>query len=207
VWTTAGKLKIVDRKKNIFKLSQGEYVAAEKIENIYGNSSLVMMSFVYGDSLQSCLVAIVSRTTFFLSKALSPQPPPHSHTPHFPVLRTHCSPLPSPQVVPDPDALALWASKKENGVPAGLTYKQLCADPTVIAGVRADMDRVAKAAKLKGFEMAKAIHLETEPFDVARGLLTPTFKLKRAPARDFFRPIIDHLYTLTNIKAPIASKM
>jgi len=59
IWLPGGQLKLVDRKKNIFKLAQGEYVAAEKIENIYARSKWVAQSFVYGDSLQSVLVGIV----------------------------------------------------------------------------------------------------------------------------------------------------
>jgi len=59
IWLPNGQLKLVDRKKNIFKLAQGEYVAAEKIENIYASSKWVNQSFVYGDSLQSVLVGIV----------------------------------------------------------------------------------------------------------------------------------------------------
>jgi len=58
-WTKQGTLRIVDRKKNIFKLAQGEYVAPEKIENIYARSKYVCQSFVHGDSLKTSLVAII----------------------------------------------------------------------------------------------------------------------------------------------------
>uniref|UniRef100_A0A0K0CY01 Long-chain-fatty-acid--CoA ligase n=1 Tax=Angiostrongylus cantonensis TaxID=6313 RepID=A0A0K0CY01_ANGCA len=58
-WTNEGALKIVDRKKHIFKLAQGEYVAPEKIENVYVRSRFVAQSFVHGESLKSCLVGIV----------------------------------------------------------------------------------------------------------------------------------------------------
>lgn len=58
-WTKKGTLVLIDRKKNIFKLAQGEYIAPEKIENILINSSYVEQIFVYGDGFKSILVAIV----------------------------------------------------------------------------------------------------------------------------------------------------
>ncbi|CAN4127216.1 unnamed protein product [Withania somnifera] len=59
-WQPNGSLKIIDRKKNIFKLSQGEYVAVENLENIYGNNPIIDSIWIYGNSFESFLVAVIN---------------------------------------------------------------------------------------------------------------------------------------------------
>ena len=54
-----GAVKIIDRAKNIFKLSQGEYIAPEKLENIYCQCPIIQQIFVYGDSLQNFILAVI----------------------------------------------------------------------------------------------------------------------------------------------------
>uniref|UniRef100_A0AAR2IL43 Arachidonate--CoA ligase n=1 Tax=Pygocentrus nattereri TaxID=42514 RepID=A0AAR2IL43_PYGNA len=58
-WLPNGTLQIIDRKKHIFKLSQGEYIAPEKIENVYMRCVPVLQVFVHGEHLQSYLIGIV----------------------------------------------------------------------------------------------------------------------------------------------------
>ncbi|XP_073131701.1 long chain acyl-CoA synthetase 4-like [Henckelia pumila] len=59
-WQPDGSLKIIDRKKNIFKLSQGEYVAVENLENIYGLVPDIDSVWIYGNSFESFLIAIIN---------------------------------------------------------------------------------------------------------------------------------------------------
>lgn len=58
-WESNGYLRIVDRMRSIFKLSQGEYVAAEFVTQIFEEAQLVNQIFVYGDAQRTCLVGIV----------------------------------------------------------------------------------------------------------------------------------------------------
>ena len=54
-----GRFRIIDRKKNVLKLAQGEYISPERIENVYlGNLPYLGQAYVHGDSSQASLVAI-----------------------------------------------------------------------------------------------------------------------------------------------------
>jgi long-chain acyl-CoA synthetase len=58
-WNRDGTLSIIDRKKNLVKLSHGEYIALEKLEAQYRTSKYVMNMCVIADPSKSIIVALI----------------------------------------------------------------------------------------------------------------------------------------------------
>jgi long-chain acyl-CoA synthetase len=146
-------MKIIDRKKNIFKLSQGEYVAVENLENTYSRCPLIAQIWVYGNSFESFLVGVV---------------------------------------VPDRKAIEDWAKLNYQ---SPNDFESLCQNLKAQKYFLDELNSTAKQYQLKGFEMLKAIHLEPNPFDIERDLITPTFKLKRPQLLQHYKGIVDQLYS------------
>ncbi len=56
------RLVYVDRRNNVLKLAQGEFVTVAKLEAVFGNSPLVRQIYLYGNSAHPYLVAVVVPT-------------------------------------------------------------------------------------------------------------------------------------------------
>src|SRR4029079_9355630 len=62
------QLRYLDRRNNVLKLSQGEFVTVAKLEADFGDSPLVRQIFVYGNSARSYLLAVVVPTEDALAR-------------------------------------------------------------------------------------------------------------------------------------------
>ncbi|CAF3480669.1 unnamed protein product [Rotaria sp. Silwood1] len=71
-WTNSGALRIIDRTKHIFKLSQGKYIAPERLEDIYIRSRWVAQIFIDGISTEETVVAIVIPDEEYVRKNFQP---------------------------------------------------------------------------------------------------------------------------------------
>lgn len=159
-WNPDGTLSIIDRKKNIFKLAQGEYVAAEKIENFLTKSAYIAQLFVYGNSYTTKLVAVCT-----------------------------------------PDVEKMMAHAVHSGwAAAGAAAADVFTKPEVAAFILGEIKACGKAAKLHGFEIPQAVHIEGDINDLGQGFtiendcLTPTFKLKRPQLLARYREKIHAMY-------------
>lgn len=163
--TPEGILKLVDRKKNILKLSQGEYVAVEKIEATYKELLSIDQIWVYGNSFKNFLVAIVVPTKDFVEKWA----------------KQNEKELSFEALCKDPDLKANLQSELD------ATAKQ-----KKLKGYHS-CPSTSKTVCFR-FEVVKKIHIESEPFSIEHDLMTPTFKLKRPQLQRKYQQVLDGLY-------------
>ncbi|MGC0420112.1 carboxylic acid reductase [Embleya sp. AB8] len=63
------RLVYVDRRSNVLKLSQGEFVATSRLEALFAASPVVRQVFVYGNSARAYLLAVIVPTQDVLERA------------------------------------------------------------------------------------------------------------------------------------------
>jgi fatty acid CoA ligase FadD9 len=66
--TGPDQLVYVDRRNNVLKLAQGEFVTVSRLETLFGDSPLVREIYIYGNSARSYLLAVVVPTEEALSR-------------------------------------------------------------------------------------------------------------------------------------------
>ncbi|KAH8864372.1 Long-chain-fatty-acid--CoA ligase 1 [Schistosoma japonicum] len=176
-WTKVGALKIVDRCKNLFKLSQGEYIAPEKLENIYQLSPVIEQIFVDGNSLYDFPIAIVVPNIKELTKHLLVK------------LYSNGSTL-----LDGNKGVEHILRHNLNGSSAIADNSILCSQPTARKIILSELENIGRKNGLKGFEIVKRVHLSPIPFTVENGLLTANLKLARSHLRKTFSDILLLLY-------------
>jgi fatty acid CoA ligase FadD9 len=62
------QVRYVDRRNNVLKLSQGEFVTVSKLEAAFGDSPLVRQIYIYGNSARPYLLAVVVPTDDALAR-------------------------------------------------------------------------------------------------------------------------------------------
>ncbi len=66
--TAPDRLSYLDRRNNVLKLSQGEFVTVSKLEAVFGDSPLIHQIYVYGNSARPYLLAVVVPTDAALAR-------------------------------------------------------------------------------------------------------------------------------------------
>ncbi|PVU98545.1 hypothetical protein BB559_001510 [Furculomyces boomerangus] len=159
-----GTISIIDRKKSLFKLSQGEYISPEKVENVLNTHPLILQSFVSGISTKSHLVAVIV-------------PDPLTFIPWAKkIIESRRN---------DFDGMSAENCDVESLANNNI-IKNLILEEIALLSQRFKLNgfEVVKAIHLEPIPFG----VETN------GLLTPTFKLKRFDAKSYYKEIIESLY-------------
>lgn len=202
-----GKLYVIDRIKNFFKLSQGEYLTPERIENIYlSNIPFVNQCFIHGFSDKDFIVGIIgiipSELTKFFTKVADLDT--YNNFKITPSLRTKIK-----LVILNIRELdqSLTEKQIEQAQEISLTDTQANVTRALLTTINNDiilkslvlkeMNEIVtknKNVTLASYEKIYNLSFGVFPLSIRTGLLTPTLKLQRPTSIKKYRPVIEQLY-------------
>jgi len=171
-WNPNGSLSIIDRRKNLFKLAQGEYIAVEFVESVYSKVAAVNQLWIYGNSFKSVLLGVVVPSADWWSRYSIDKK-------WLTAEQQHLKPT-DPQFLPQ-----LMQSLQSHQ-----------------AEVKTEMKNQLKTVEsgLKGFERVAdwliefSVDVDGNAWNPANQCLTPTFKLRRQQLLEKYKPQLKQMY-------------
>lgn len=133
-------------------------------------------AFVYGDSLQAFLVAVIVPDPEVVNKFAESNGIKVSYNEKIKITRTERF-----------EVTVQWPNHSSSHSARSFCCWQRS------KGSHGNVNEVWRK-KLFGFEIVKKIHLEPEPWSLDNGILTPTFKLKRAECIKKYMSVINAMY-------------
>jgi len=169
-----GTISIIDRKKNIFKLSQGEYIAVEKVENQYMKSASLNQIWVYGNSHKSFIVAVVVPNAMWVIEKLGD--------------------MWTSEAVPASDLFNTEFEKL-------CTDNYAEVKKLVFEDMKQNIGKLKGFEKIRDIHMEVRLDNLLQGFNIENNCLTPSFKLKRPQLLARYTNLLKELY-IKNGEAP-----
>jgi len=169
-----GTMSIIDRKKNIFKLSQGEYIAVEKVENQYLKAPSLNQLWVYGNSHKSFIVAVVVPNAMWITAKFGD--------------RWTCGATPASNEY-NKDFLKMCMDNHDE------------VKKWVFDDMKENTGKLKGFEKIRDIHMELELDNLLQGFNIANNCLTPSFKLKRPQLLARYREMVMELYS-KNGQAP-----
>ena len=177
----SGKIVLIDRRKALFKLAHGEFVAPQKVEQILETLPLIKSCWVTGRAAAEYPVAVVHVDERVAIKVLA-------------LLRDQRN----------ASSTALHPSATIDGVDGGASQADMVGVDIRLEALctpGSDLERAVMASikrvdpgLIRSFERPRGIVIELQPWTVESGLVTGTLKLRRPRLETKYLAAIDELY-------------
>ncbi|ODV58219.1 acetyl-CoA synthetase-like protein [Ascoidea rubescens DSM 1968] len=189
------RLFIIDRIKNFFKLSQGEYISPEKIETIYLSACpMVQQAFIYGNSLKNYLVGIIGIDFENFQKNVL-----NGTISEFEKIRGG-SGNSNYGNNNERQLNKLIKLVEENGKEEKileLVNESYFIKRSLVVFLNSQVEELSRQMNkklLQSFEKVHNMKIAVNPLTLEDGLVTPTLKIRRNNCGVFFKPELDELY-------------